>query len=99
MGVASRSRLFLALIIALAQVAAALVMPGDKVTAQTATIQIVPNRYIVVLKPATGLTAADVAEAYDARPGVEVTQVYTTAIRGFAAEIDSRAARDLMTDP
>ena len=94
----SRLRLLLALVIGLAQLTAALVLPAASTTAQTATIQVVPNRYIVVLKPA-GLSAASVAASYDARPGVEVTQVYTTAISGFAAELDPSAARTLMTDP
>ena len=66
--------------------------------AQTPPLEVVPDRYIVVLKP-TAVAAASVAAAFDAEPGVEVTQVYSTAIRGFAAELDSRAARDLMNDP
>jgi subtilisin family serine protease len=95
----SRSRLILALAIGLAQLVVALAVPAEPVTAQAATIQVVPNRYIVVLAPAAGVTSASVAAAYDARPGVEVTQVYTIAIRGFAAEIDDSTARALMTDP
>src|SRR5687768_786822 len=94
----SRLRLLLALVIGLAQLTATLVLPAASTAAQTATIQLVPNHYIVVLKPA-GLSAASVAASYDARPGVEVTQVYTTAISGFAAELDPSAARTLMTDP
>jgi subtilisin family serine protease len=99
MRAASRFRLLFALAIVLVQVATAIALPTGEVVAQTATIQVVPNRYIVVLKPASGITAASVAAAYDARPGVEVTQVFATAIRGFAVEVDPGTARDLMTDP
>jgi len=64
MGFVSRVRLLLALALVLVQVIAALVIPANRVTAQTSTIQVVPDRYIVVLKPAIGISSASVAASY-----------------------------------
>jgi subtilisin len=70
------------------------------VHAQSATeIQAAPDRYIVLLKPAAGVTSAGVAAGYDARPGVTVDHVYTSAINGFAGTIDQAAAQSLINDP
>jgi subtilisin family serine protease len=75
-------------------------VPGQDVHAQSGTtIQAAPGRYIVLLKPATGVTSAGVAAGYDARPGVTVDHVYTSAISGFAGTIDQAAAQALVNDP
>ena len=75
-------------------------LPGHVARAQTGTvIQAAPGRYIVLLKPATGVTSAGVAAGYDARPGVTVDHVYTSAISGFAGMIDQAAAQALVSDP
>jgi subtilisin len=64
------------------------------------TLQVAPGRYIVQLKTGTGFsTAASVASTYDAKPGVDVDQVYTSVFSGFAGQFSDAAARDLLKDP
>ena len=59
-----------------------------------------PNRYIVRLKESGGFTsAASVASAYDAEPGVTIDQVYTEVFSGFAGEFSPKAAAELANDP
>ena len=96
----SRARSVAALIIVIMHLAGAALGSSHVIHAQaTPRVEVAPGRYIVLLKPAISATSAGVASAYDARPGVTIDLVYSTAISGFAGAIGADAARDLMNDP
>jgi len=60
----------------------------------------IPGRYIVVLKK--GVSGAEVKNQISLqsqRPGVQVLQVYTAAVRGFAAVISDSELEQYRRDP
>src|SRR5215212_4512689 len=74
--------------------------PGDgeqQAAAEKSAGQVVPGRYIVVLKD--DADAQNVAEAHSRRFGVEVTSTYQHALRGYAAKIPSAKLSELKADP
>ncbi|WP_018347475.1 S8 family peptidase [Longispora albida] len=58
----------------------------------------VPGSYIVVLKN-DGTSAAEQAKGLSARHGGKVAQVYSTAIKGYAAQMSERDAKRVAGDP
>ena len=96
-----RLRLLAAVVIVCVQILSVGVLPRVQLaTAQDAiNVQALPNRYIVSLKPSTGISAASVATTYDNRTGVAVDQVYNSAIKGFAGEFTDAALTALRNDP
>src|SRR5215203_3021336 len=74
--------------------------PGDgkqQAAAEKSAGQVVPGRYIVVLKD--DADAQNVAEAHSRRLGVEVTSTYQHALRGYAAKIPSARVSEVKADP
>jgi subtilisin len=74
--------------------------PGDgeqQAAAEKSAGQVVPGRYIVVLKD--DADAQNVAEAHSRRLGVEVTSTYQHALRGYAAKIPSARLSEVKADP
>ena len=101
MGRVQAGRLIAAAFVLLAQVVIS-GLPHAKHVAAQSSVQVaaaVPNRYIVRLKPGTGVRAASVASTYDARPGVSIDQVYDHVFSGFAGEFTDAAAAKLASDP
>lgn len=71
-------------------------------TAQRAAnqpLEIVPGRYIVLLRDDATMAAANVAAGVDRMAGVRVDQVYDTAFRGFAGVMSATAAQKLLANP
>src|SRR5688500_6842161 len=94
-------RFVLGALMVLIQAGSIVLLPLHPTSAQEAmaVAEAIPNRYIVRLKPSSGVTAAAVASTYDSQPGVLVDQVYSHVFSGFAGEFTNQAATRLATDP
>src|SRR5262245_45181769 len=60
--------------------------------------QVIADNYIVVLRD-TGIGAADVTASFKASKTVKVKQEYTSAFKGFSAEMSEAEAETLKNDP
>ena len=96
-----RIRLALAVSIVLLQAAAVALLPLHNGAAQVevGVAEAIPNRYIVRLRPTSGVSSTTAATTYDAQPGVQVDQVYSHVFNGFAGEFTNQAAARLARDP
>src|SRR5688500_9176512 len=96
-----RLRLVVALMVAGIQLMSVGSMPSvPEVRAQeTATMNVVPGEYIVMLNQAVGFNAASVTAAYDRDPGIEVEQTFNNVIDGFSGELTPDAVAELLADP
>ncbi|HRA46576.1 MAG TPA: S8 family serine peptidase, partial [Thermomicrobiales bacterium] len=102
-GASSRLLRILSLCGLIVTIVMALAEQPDNVSAQApskaAAVEVVPNRYIVVLKDTFTESSEMFAAEVDHWPGVEIDQTYTAAFRGFAGEFSTAAITDLITDP
>jgi subtilisin len=96
-----RARLSLAAAVILVQLFSIGLVPHSSVAAaqQDFSAAAVPNRYIVTLKPGSGLSAASVASTYSGKPGAKVDRVYSNVIDGFAGEFTEAALEGLRQNP
>ena len=62
-------------------------------------LEIVPDRYIVILNNTYAASSDEFAAAVDRRAGAEVDQTYSAVFPGFAGEFTSDAVAELMSDP
>ena len=95
-------RAITAVVVVVIQLLAIAVMPQGRVAlAQNEPVaaQAVPGRFIVTLKQSTGISAASAASTYNRKAGVDVDQVYTSVIDGFAGEFNATALKQLQSDP
>ena len=74
--------------------------PGDDASGHPGPIvgQAVPDRYIVILRPAGASAASEAAEMTAVQPG-KLFFVYEDALRGFAAELSPAQVEALRRDP
>jgi subtilisin family serine protease len=91
---------FTRLIIAAAIALAAFISPmTDAQAANPAQGNVIPGRYIVVLKPGVGRLAAQSVKTQAAAYGADVLFEYSAALDGFAAQMSDAAAQALRNDP
>lgn len=57
-----------------------------------------PGKYIVVLKQSGGVSASSVTASVASEPGVAITQTYSHALNGFAANLTAGAVNQLKSD-